>query len=150
MVYWAIIFTIFLLAFAIRDIQTRLVPNRLLLISIAVTLICLYFIGSLMSGLLGGCVGFTFFGILYFLSRGKIGAGDVKLAGLIGLMTGFPLVLLALLLALLIGSVAIGLLLALKRIKTTDSIPYAPFLCSGAIITLWAGRWLVGWYWGLF
>lgn len=150
MLYCGITFTIFLLAFAIIDIKTRLVPNKLLLIAGAVTLPWLCYTETVVSGLLGGCVGFTLFGLIYLLSRGNVGAGDVKLAGLIGLMTGFPLVLMALLLALLTGSVAIGALLALKRVKATDSLPYAPFLCAGGIITLWAGRWLISWYWGLF
>jgi len=149
MIYQGIVFTAFLLVFAIRDIQTRLISNKLLLIAGAVTIIWLYFTGSVLSGLFGGCVGFSLFSVLYLLSREKIGAGEVKLAGLIGLMTGFPLVLLALLLALLTGSLVVGVLLALKRVKTIDSIPYAPFLCSGGIITLWAGRWLISWYWGL-
>ena len=150
MIYCGITFTIFLLVFAVRDIQTRLVSNKLLLIAGAVTIPWLCYTESILLGLLGGCVGFSFFAALYFLSREKIGVGDVKLAGLIGLMTGFPLVLLALLLALLTSSVVIASLLALKRLKTTDSLPYAPFLCSGGIITLWAGRWLISWYWGFF
>lgn len=150
MIYCGLTFTIFLLAFAVIDIKTRLAPNKLLLVAGAVTIIWLFFAGTIVSGLLGGLAGFSLFGVLYFLSRGKIGAGDVKLAGLIGLMTSFPLVLLALLLALLTGSVVIGALLAFKRVKATGSIPYAPFLCSGGIITLWAGKWLMSWYWGLF
>lgn len=150
MIYCGLTFTIFLLAFAVIDIKTRLVPNKLLLVAGAVTIIWLFFTGSVVSGLLGGWVGFSLFGVIYLLSRGKVGAGDVKLAGLVGLMAGFPLVLLALLLALLTGSMVIGALLAFKRVKTTGSIPYAPFLCSGGIITLWAGNWLIGWYWGLF
>lgn len=144
------IFTTLLLAFAVIDIKTRRVPNKLLLIAGAVTLTWLFFTGTLVSGLLGGLAGFSLFSIIHLFSRGNVGAGDVKLAGLIGLMAGFPLALLALLLALLTGSVVIGALLAFKRVKATGSIPYAPFLCSGGIITLWAGRWLLGWYWGLF
>jgi len=150
MIYCGLTFTIFLLAFAIIDIKTRLVPNKLLLVAGAVTIIWLFFTGTVVSGLQGGLTGFSLFGIIYLLSRGKVGAGDVKLVGLIGLMAGFPFVLLALLLALLTGSVVIGILLAFKRVKTTGSISSAPFLCSGAIITLWAGRGLIGWYWGLF
>lgn len=150
MIYQGIVFTMFLLVFAVRDIQTRQISNKFLLIAGAVTIPWLCYTETVVSGLFGGCVGFSLFGALYFLSRGKVGAGDVKLAGLIGLMTGFPLVLLALLLALLTGSVVIASLLALKRVKIIDSLPYAPFLCSGAIITLWAGRWLISWYWGLF
>jgi prepilin signal peptidase PulO-like enzyme (type II secretory pathway) len=65
-----------------------------------------------------------------------MGAGDVKLAALIGLMVGFPRVLWALALGVLAGGVT-SILLLLFRLRGLKSyIPYAPFLCSGAIITL--------------
>ena len=150
MIYQGIVFTILLLAFAGEDIKTRLVPNKLLIGAGVVTIIWLFCTEQVLSGLLGGVVGFTLFSILFLLAPSKIGAGDVKLAGLIGLMVGFPLALLALPLALLIGSLVILTLIMLEKVKTTDSIPYAPYLCIGAIITLWAGRWLISWYWGLF
>ena len=42
--------------------------------------------------LLGGLAGFGLFLLLAILGRGALGAGDVKLAGVIGLMTGYPTV----------------------------------------------------------
>ena len=41
---------------------------------------------------LGGGIGFGIFLLIALISRGGMGWGDVKLAGLIGLATGFPLV----------------------------------------------------------
>ena len=46
--------------------------------------------------LIGGAVGFSVFLLLALISRGAMGLGDVKLAGVIGLMTGYPLVVAAL------------------------------------------------------
>lgn len=153
MVFSNIIFTVFLLAIVLVDVRSRLIPNNLLLIAIIVTIVTLPIINSmdsLVSGLFGGFIGFGLFGILFLLAPAKVGAGDVKLAGLIGFMVGFPMVFLALLLTGLIGGLVIMALVALKRGKVLGSIPFAPFLCSGAIISLWAGSWIINWYWGLF
>jgi len=150
MIYCEIAFTILLLAIAVVDVRSRLIPIWLLLFAGVVALIYLVFTGTLVSGLIGGLIGLAVFGILYFLAPSKVGVGDVVLAGLIGLMVGFPWVSVALLLALLTGSMTIIVLVILKRVKTTGSIPYAPFLCSGAIISLWAGDWIISGYLGLF
>ena len=42
------------------------------------------------AGSAGGRVGLGAFLVIELVSRGAIGAGDVKLAGVIGLMTGYP------------------------------------------------------------
>ncbi len=145
-----IIFTIFLLAFALVDLKTRLIPNLLLLIVVMVALPMVIMTGSLVSGIVGGCIGFAVVAGLFFLAPDKVGAGDVKLAGIIGLMVGYPMVFLSLLLTGVIGCLVIAPLVAFRRVKVIGSIPYAPFLCSGAIIALWAGTWIINWYWGLF
>ena len=62
-------------------------------------------------------------------------AATSSLAALIGLMFGFPHVLWALLLGIVAGGVfAIGLLA--RRQSRKLQIPYAPFLCLGAIVAL--------------
>ena len=152
MLWPGIIFSIFLLAFALIDIRSRLIPNRLLLFAGMVTL-CILGSSSmklLVLGVAGGLFGLAFCGVFYLLCPNKIGAGDVKLSGLIGLMLGVPLIFLALLLAILMGGIVCMILVAFKRLKIKGSIPYAPFLCSGAIVSLWIGDWLINSYLGLF
>ena len=69
---------------------------------------------SLQSSLLGGVFGLGLFMLVYLLSRGHLGMGDVKLAGLIGLMLGYPSVISVLMLGIILGAVAaIGLLVVL-------------------------------------
>lgn len=147
-----IFFSAVLLIFAIVDIRSRLIPNKLLLVAGIATLFILgrNSIEVFVLGIIGGLTGFAFYSIFYLLIPGKVGAGDVKLAGLIGLMTGIPLVFLALPLGILMAGVVVMIMMAFKRIKITGSIPYAPFLCSGAIISLWVGDWFISWYLGLF
>jgi prepilin signal peptidase PulO-like enzyme (type II secretory pathway) len=87
--------------------------------------------------LLGGAAGFGLFLLISLLTRGTLGAGDVKLAGVIGLMTGFPAVFMALLWGIILGGVGALALMALGRAGRKTYIAYAPYLCLGAIIALW-------------
>jgi prepilin signal peptidase PulO-like enzyme (type II secretory pathway) len=79
-----------------------------------------------------------------------MGWGDVKMAALIGLVTGFPLVFVALLLAVLAGGLVAGILLALRIKKRRQAIPFAPFLSLATIVTLLWGSDILSWYLGLF
>ncbi len=99
---------------------------------------------------IGGGIGLVIFLLIVLISRGGMGWGDVKLAALIGLVTGFPLVLVALFLAVIFGGLLAGMLLLLKIRKRKEGIPFAPFLSLATIITLLWGTNLLNWYRGLF
>jgi leader peptidase (prepilin peptidase)/N-methyltransferase len=99
--------------------------------------------------LLGGGVGFGLMLGVYLLSRGGMGAGDVKLAGLIGLMTGFPAIVPALLVGFVSGG-AVGVTLLLLRLRgRKDVIPYGPYLAFGGVMALLCGDTLLGLYLGI-
>ncbi|MDH4067854.1 MAG: prepilin peptidase [Dehalococcoidia bacterium] len=98
---------------------------------------------------LGGAIGFAIFLLIALASRGGMGWGDVKLAALIGLAAGFPLVLLATIMgAILGGIVAVALVIAKKR-KRRQTIPFGPFLAVAAMVTLLWGSTILNWYLGL-
>lgn len=79
-----------------------------------------------------------------------MGMGDIKMACLIGLVTGYPLVIVALLIGILIGGlVAIVYLLIFKRGRK-DVIPYGTFLAIGPMVTLLWGNEILDWYLGFF
>ena len=104
---------------------------------------------GVLSALLGGAIGFGLMLIPYLISRGGMGGGDVKLAGLIGLTTGFPLVFFALFLGILGGGlVAIALLIAGVKSRK-EPIPFGPFLAAAAMVTLIWGPAMYQWYIGL-
>jgi leader peptidase (prepilin peptidase)/N-methyltransferase len=86
----------------------------------------------------GGLVGFGIFLLAALLSRGKLGAGDVKLAGVIGLATGYPHVISALFLGIVLGGLASLILLITRRIGLKSYIAYAPYLCLGALAVLFS------------
>jgi len=91
----------------------------------------------------------TLFLLIAIASRGGMGWGDVKLAALIGLATGFPLVFFSIIMgAILGGIVAVALVIARKR-KRRQTIPFGPFLAVAAMITLLWGSNIMSWYLGL-
>ena len=81
--------------------------------------------------------------LLYVLSipfgRGAIGRGDLKLLVGVGLLGGPYRLFLGLVAGAILASVAILLLLVLRRITLRTYVPYGPFLIAGALWALLAG-----------
>ena len=98
---------------------------------------------------LGGAAGFAIFLLIAMVSRGGMGWGDVKLAALMGLAIGFPLVFVAIIMAAILGGiVAVALMIAKKRTRR-QTIPFGPFLALAAMVTLLWGSNILNWYLGL-
>ena len=102
--------------------------------------------GQAVIALLGGFVGLVVMSIPFFIYPSGMGMGDIKLAALVGLMTGYPLIILALLLSWILGGVIAGILLALKIKGRKDPIPAAVFMVVAAIVTLVWGQEIWNWY----
>jgi leader peptidase (prepilin peptidase)/N-methyltransferase len=148
---------------AIIDLEHRLILNIVIYPAWVVALL-----GSFLRpgpyfyrfALLGGALGFGVLFLVYLggelfvkvLSRlrGKpinavaFGFGDVRLGGYIGLVLGFPAVLRALFIAVLVGGL-VGLLywfvraVILRRYSLFTAIPYGPFLIVGALSVMFLG-----------
>lgn len=87
------------------------------------------------------------YGILYMVSGGKwVGFGDVKLGIFIGLALGWPLALLAMMIANIAGTLYIlpGLLSGL--LTRNSRIPFGPFLIIGTIIAMLVGQQIIDGY----
>lgn len=84
--------------------------------------------------------------LLYYLSRGGMGEGDVKLAPALGLWLGLEQGLLCLLLAFVSGALAGGVLL-LQGKSRCFALPFGPFLCGGALVSFLVGEKIICWYW---
>lgn len=95
---------------------------------------------------IGGSVGFVILFIIALIFRGGMGWGDVKFAGFIGLAVGFPLILLAIFLAVMSGGIMAVILLLLKRKSRKETIPFGPFLALAAMAALFWGNDLIYWY----
>jgi leader peptidase (prepilin peptidase)/N-methyltransferase len=101
---------------------------------------------SILSGIIAGAIGFVFFLIVFLINPRGMGMGDVKLAGLIGLVTGLPLIIVGLLTGILLGGIVAVVLLILRRKGRKDVIPYGTFLAIGPILTLLWGNEIFNWY----
>ncbi len=89
----------------------------------------------------------AFFLLIVLVSRGKwMGVGDIKLAFLMGLVLGWPNILVALFSAFFIGAIiGIGLITAGKK-HLKSEVPFGPFLVTGTFLAmLWGGE-IVNWY----
>ncbi len=173
---WALvtllIYSTVLIILFITDFEHFMLPNVVTytalllaaLVALAVTLAhytlpwALYFGGSgftsifnnfLLCALAGGICGALLLLLVVVLSKGGMGMGDVLLAGLLGLMVGFPLVFIALFLSILAGGIVAAALLISGRKKRKEMLPFGPFLCLGGMVTLLWGKELLGWYLGL-
>jgi len=107
--------------------------------------------GFVLSALLGGAVGFVLMLLPYLITRGRgMGFGDVKLAALIGLMSGFPLVVVELLVGIIGGGLVAVFLLVSRAVKSRKAaIPYGPFLAVGTMVALVWGDKIFQWWWGM-
>lgn len=101
------------------------------------------------SAALGGGVGFAMFLLIAIVSRGGMGWGDVKLVALIGLATGFPMVLFAIVLGAILGSIVAVALMIARRRRLKETVPFGPFLALATMITLLWGSSILSWYTGL-
>lgn len=109
-----------------------------------------YFVPYLSRAAIGFAIGLVLFLLIAVLSRGGMGLGDVKMAALMGIMLGYPSVLVAIFLAILAGGLtAIGLLATRKKGRK-QAIPFGPFLALGAMLALLWGNTIWGWYTGRF
>jgi len=135
---WPALTCSFFLLIAIIDPKYRLVLNVLIYPATVVTLLLRSVPPGMdtLTTLLGGAVGLFPFLLVALVRPGDIGGGDIKLAALIGLMVGFPQVLWALSLGILAGGITALLLLLTHRCRPKSHIPYAPFLCLGAVFSI--------------
>lgn len=107
------------------------------------------------SALVGGAVGFGLFLSIYYLSKSFLhkegmGQGDVKLAGLLGLINGWPLVLVGVLLAFVSGGLVASVFLAKKSKGWEDPVPFGVFFVAGSFVALLWGQGLLDLYLKLF
>jgi prepilin signal peptidase PulO-like enzyme (type II secretory pathway) len=67
-----------------------------------------------------------------------------------GLLVGFPNILVALFLAFFSGSIIGIALMIVKRKKLKSEIPFGPFLITGTFIALFFGEKIINWYTSFF
>lgn len=102
---------------------------------------------NLMYTLLGSLAIAAFFLVLIIITRGRgMGGGDLKLGFLIGLLSGWPNMLISIFLGFLTGALVSCILLVVRRRKMGQTIPFGPFLIIGCFTVMFFGNQLFGWY----
>ncbi len=100
--------------------------------------------------LIGLLFGAVFFGGIIAATRGRgMGVGDFKLAVPLGLLFGWPDMLLLTVASFVIGA-AVGLVQIARHKKTMQgTLPFAPFLAVGAAAVFFFGFPLLQWYFSI-
>ncbi len=133
------------------DLERKLILNKIVYPAAAAALIIDGFLPpGILNAVIGGAIGFVLLLIPALIYRGGMGWGDVKMAMLIGLVTGFPLVFVSLLMGIILGGLVAGLLLLFKLKRRKEPIPLGPFLSLTTMVTLLWGSHILNWYLGLF
>lgn len=134
---------------ALIDLEHRIIPNQLTILGAVLALALGTALdpsgepGRLIAGACAG--GFLLLAALAY--PGGMGMGDVKLAGVMGLLLGSavaPALLIALLAGVLVGAVIIARKGASEGRKT--AVPFGPFLALGALVGVFAGQPLLDLY----
>ena len=97
----------------------------------------------------GGLFFIVFMGSLAILKREGLGGGDVKLAAAAGLILGWKHMLLAMLIASIVGSIVLVILNRTRREGRNTEYPFAPFITGGIVIAYLFGSPIINWYAGL-
>jgi len=154
----ALFYFCLLLVIAIIDLEKQIilpvmiVPAILLAILFSLLLPHSSVIPQIKYTVIGGAIGLGTMLLVYVLAfilyhgANAFGFGDVYLGALMGIMLGFPSVLVAIFLAVMAGGItAIGLLAAGKKGRK-QAIPFGPFLALGTMLALIWGNSIWGWY----
>ena len=156
----SLIYTSLLVVIFVIDLENQLVLDKVIYPGMALALAFSFFwpglgaisslgggaLGRVVSSLAGGALGLVVMALPFIIYHRGMGMGDIKLAALVGLMTGFPLVIVAVLLSWISGGLVAAILLILGIKKRKDPIPFAPFLATSAMITLLWGQAIWQWY----
>ena len=146
----SVIFILCLLYHTYTDMKSMLLYDKVTLLLAAVGVVRAFFEHQLLEALYGAGAMLVIMLLLYFVSRGGMGEGDVKLAPALGIWLGLEQGLLCLLLAFVSGGAVGALLLLCRRGKLKQAIPFGPFLCAAAVTAYFCGKEIITWYWRMF
>jgi leader peptidase (prepilin peptidase)/N-methyltransferase len=145
------------------DLEHRIIPDEISLPGIVIGFILSFFIVNLyrpeeilgwkesLVGIVagGGSLLLVAYGYQMVTRKEGMGGGDIKLLAMMGAFLGWRSIPFIIFLSSLAGSV-VGISLMLARNKDSRlSIPFGPFLAFGALVFIFFGRQIIGWYLGL-
>ncbi len=139
------------------DLEWQVIPDAVSGLGIAAGLIFNLSRGFsfFFSAVMGAAAGYLIFFIIarlgeFWFKKEVMGEGDLFVAAMLGAAFGPGGMLLSLFIGYLLAAAAALVLLALRRLKFGQYIPFGPALAVGGAVTLFWGERIVEWYWGLF
>lgn len=137
-----------LLVIGLIDLEHQKILNILIYpaIGIGLLLIPVTHLATPWTFLAGGALGFAVLFLIAVLSPGAMGMGDVKLTIFLGIIVGYPEIVIVLFLAFVSGGLIAGILLAFKKIKLKDRIAFGPYLALAGLITMLYGDQILSWW----
>lgn len=144
----AFIFISMLMIIFVSDLHYMLIPNKILLFFLPLLIIMRVFVplDPWYNSIIGCLVGYGLLALIIILSNGGMGAGDMKLFGVLGIVLGLGNTLLTFFLASLFGAV-IGIILKMRqKIGKRQPIPFGPYIVLAAIIAYFYGEKIIAIY----
>ncbi len=153
-----LVFAAVTVVLVVTDLDHKLIPNRVLYPGTALAVAMLAGgavveerTGDLLRGLGTGAAYFLVLLLVAIVARGGFGLGDVKLAVLLGIFTGFAglrVFLLSVFFTGVFGGIPAVVLLVTRRRGSRDEMPYGPAMVLGAWTALAVGESFLRWYGG--
>ncbi|MBQ7883232.1 MAG: prepilin peptidase [Phascolarctobacterium sp.] len=143
------IFTGCLLIHSYTDYKEQLLYDKVSTVLMVTGVIYAYCYGDLWQSVYGAMASVGIMLVIYWVSRGGMGLGDVKLAFTLGVWLGLAQSLACLLLAFVAGGVIGVALLATGLKNRRDAIPFGPYLCVSGWVCLFYGTDILNLYWQL-
>jgi leader peptidase (prepilin peptidase) / N-methyltransferase len=148
LIYYLFIVSCLIVVF-FTDLKYGIIPDKIIFPAMFITLIFnlqfaisnQFSIFNFLMSAIGACLFFLF---LFLITKGRgMGFGDVKFAFLMGLILGFPNIVISLYIAFLTGAI-IGTILIVWRKKRMfgTAIPFGPFLVLGTLSAIFLGDFL--------
>jgi len=148
-IYYLVIFSVLLIIF-VYDFRYMEIPMVVLWIGIVFSFISFIFFDwqgfsltdsifqlRTISGIVGGIIaGGFFFALAAYSDETWMGYGDAYLGMLAGMVTGWPSIWGALLLAFTIGALVSVGLISFQKKTMKSQVPFAPFLITGVFLTI--------------
>lgn len=133
--HYACFFILFYLG-VLWDFRQQIIPDWIPMTGmLAGTVLSIWLLGwSWWMPLLGIVIAGGLMLAIAYVRYGKIGGGDVKLAGMMGAFLGHQLALTSLLTGAIVGFILGAILIGTGRLEKNATVPFAPFLFVGSII----------------
>lgn len=120
-----------LVSISIVDYLYYEIPNEYNALVFLLGIAWAYKKAMLADGFVAALVLFLVFFLLMVITKGQLGAGDVKLVAGLGWFLGKSSILPFLMYSFFVAAFVSVILLATKKKKKEDRIPFGPFLCTG-------------------